>query len=584
MIFFAGFNLTINSIFTKEKEALYNKASFYYVQKYQNDFENDFFKIDSLIREKNFSEALSYSFKILELIDENDYQKKYRINTYIGEINDNIDKKVVALKFFKNSLNYLNYIKNPDFKNGFDFEYELAKLNLKIGQTYQYLKKNDSAKIFYEKLNNTPSLNKEISRIIASSYTNLSGIYEVDSLYVKAEEYALKAIEIHRKNNNDLNQVAALNNLANIYLSQGNYKNARKIYFEALELIKNDNSLKSINYKANLYYNLAWAMRNLKDYKAYDNLERSFELSDTIRKVQDKKRLEEIASQYNVETVRKEVETKRLIREQKFWIILAISFIIIVSLAFYVVLYYQRKKTLALKLERADFIQKQKIDAVKTESQARVLNATIDGKETERKVIAETLHDNVSALLSSANLHLQAARKHFDGNIPLEIYKSQQIIGEASEKIRNLSHNLVSSILLKFGLSFAIKDIIQKYSNSALKINTEIESLRRYNQNFEIKTYNIVQEFLNNILKHSKASEAMVMIKEADDHLIIKISDNGIGFDKTKINLKDGLGINQIDARISIMKGEFKIDSKEGVGTKISIKLPIQEKENSISA
>jgi two-component system NarL family sensor kinase len=94
----------------------------------------------------------------------------------------------------------------------------------------------------------------------------------------------------------------------------------------------------------------------------------------------------------------------------------------------------------------------------------------------------------VSSLLSSANLHVQASRKQFKGKVLIEIDKTQKIIKEASRKIRNLSHSLVSSVLLKFGLNFAIKDITEKYSNSQLSIDTQIEGLKRYNQNFEIKT------------------------------------------------------------------------------------------------
>jgi len=126
--------------------------------------------------------------------------------------------------------------------------------------------------------------------------------------------------------------------------------------------------------------------------------------------------------------------------------------------------------------------------------------------------------------------------------------------------------------------------IVDKYSNSSLQIDADVDMLRRFDQKFEIKTFNIIQEILNNVLKHSKAKNAKVSIKENNGKLLISIIDDGIGFDKTKINLKDGLGINQIDARIRMMKGDFFIDSKKGLGTKVKIDLPIQEKETSISA
>jgi len=185
------------------------------------------------------------------------------------------------------------------------------------------------------------------------------------------------------------------------------------------------------------------------------------------------------------------------------------------------------------------------------------------------------LHDSVSALLSSANLHLQATKKQYNGSTPLEIVKTQEIIQEASHKVRNLSHNLMSSVLLKFGLSIAIRDIAEKYSNSVLTIDTEIFDLRRYSQNFEIKTYNIIQELINNILKHSKANNALIELKEESNTLFLVISDDGIGFDKTKINLKEGIGINQIDVRIQMMKGKFHIESSANNGTKVTAEIPV---------
>ena len=103
--------------------------------------------------------------------------------------------------------------------------------------------------------------------------------------------------------------------------------------------------------------------------------------------------------------------------------------------------------------------------------------------------------------------------------------------------------------------------------------------IRRYHQDFEIKVYNITQEFVNNILKHSKAEKAIIRLDEVNGKLSLKITDDGVGFDKTKVTNKDGLGLNQIDARIQMMKGNFNIDSTKNHGTVIKVVLPILEKE-----
>jgi signal transduction histidine kinase len=182
--------------------------------------------------------------------------------------------------------------------------------------------------------------------------------------------------------------------------------------------------------------------------------------------------------------------------------------------------------------------------------------------------------------LSSANLHLQACKKIFKGSVPLEVDKSQNIIEEASHKIRDLSHTLVSSVLLKFGLAYAIKDMAEKYSNSQLEIEYKTKNIKRYNQDFEIKLHNIIQELINNVIKHSEASNASIHIKDKDDKIKICIKDDGKGFDKSFVKKKNGLGINQINARIHMMKGKFSIDSENNPGTSITIELPVLKKES----
>jgi len=141
-----------------------------------------------------------------------------------------------------------------------------------------------------------------------------------------------------------------------------------------------------------------------------------------------------------------------------------------------------------------------------------------------------------------------------------------------------LSHNLISSVLLKFGLEYALKDAAVKYSNSTIKIYTAIADLNRYEQDFEIKIFNIIQELVNNILKHSKASTAYIAVDEEDEGLLIIVKDNGIGL-KNKGEENKGIGLHQIQGRIQTMKGTFDIDSSKNTGTKITLKIPVVKRE-----
>jgi len=564
----------------------------------------EFYEIEKIYENQNFVLALKKSLNFLDKYHNKDKYWSHKALYLIADIYDKTNKIEESLKYFKKSLAETNSFKFEKQDLVFS-DIELANTLLRVGSSYHKLSisidlnKNenyldsiklsnnkkqylDSAQIFYEKLTDFSELNLETENIKAKAFSNLSGIYEQNKIYDKAEFYVRKAIEIHKKNNNNLSEAKSINNLGNIFLSQGKYQKSKEVYKEALDLIKNDENPRVIKTKASLYFNLAWAMRKLKDYKAYDFQEISYDIEGNIREREFNGIIEEVASKYNFDSQKeillRDQENKRLKDQRIFLIIGIIALIIILSLAYKIKLKNLKENNLALELTQVELLQNQKIEKLKSDSQVRILNATIDGKESERKQIAETLHDSVSALLSSANLHLQATRKQFNGSTPVEIDKTQEIILEASHKIRDLSHTLVSSVLLKFGLNFAIKDIAEKYSNSVLKIETNIENTRRYQQNFEIKVYNITQEFVNNILKHSNATNALIELKEKNKKLYITISDDGKGFDKNSINIKDGLGINQIDARIQMMKGEFNIESSLNNGTRIVVILPISEK------
>jgi signal transduction histidine kinase len=579
----------LNNVLSKEyksiEETFLNKvSSILAIQKNDSILYYKYDSIKSLYSQKKYPKALIQTQELLKRSIANDNIEMEFLSSYlVAEIFYKTNKLEKAIDYYKKAKEIKDtYIRDGNnFKSFSDINY--ARTLLKIGSTFQKLEKFDSAKVYYKELSKLNSISDKILSLKALSFGNLTAIFERDSLFDEAKHYANKAVDIHKNRNDKTSQAAALINLANVYLSEKKYIKSKEIYFKALELIKNNNGVAAVKYKANLYFNIAWAMRNLKDYKAYDFQELSYEIEDDLRTKEFRGIIDEINAEYNFDAKKDlllEVEENKRLKDQRtFWMIAIGGFVIILTLLFWVIFYKLRQKNLGLQLSQSKLIQNQNLEKVRSESQVRILNATIDGKETERKQIAETLHDSVSALLSSANLHLQATRSQLKGEAPIEIDKTQEIIKEASQKIRDLSHTLVSSVLLKFGLKYAIKDMADKYSNSQIKIDTRIGETRRYHQDFEIKVYNIIQEFVNNILKHSKAEKAIIKLEEVNGKLYLKITDDGIGFDTIKITNKDGLGLNQIEARIQMMQGDFNIDSSKKNGTVIKFLLPILEKE-----
>jgi len=237
---------------------------------------------------------------------------------------------------------------------------------------------------------------------------------------------------------------------------------------------------------------------------------------------------------------------------------------IIVFLLFYFL--YQNNK-LKQKIKRKDTKQKILLN---------IINSGIDSQEIERKKMASFLHDNINSLLSSAGLHLNTFTAQNDIKSD-EIQKAKTILSEVHEHLRDMSHDLVPSLLLRFGLIYALEDLCEKHSNSAIhfEFSSSISTSKRYVEKFEMKVYFIVSELFNNIIKHSGAQNAKLSLVEKNNQFILIIHDDGVGFKTQKLKDVEGFGLNRIRARIKKYKGSLSITSKENQGTKIKMQIPL---------
>ena len=274
----------------------------------------------------------------------------------------------------------------------------------------------------------------------------------------------------------------------------------------------------------------------------------------------------------NVKTVQTEINSKTTLHHiskleqlrNKKIVSLSIILTAIVFLLFYFL--YQNNK-LKQKIKRKD---------TKLKILLNIINSSIDSQEVERKKIASFLHDNINSLLSSAGLHLNTFTAQHDIKSN-EIEKAKTILSEAHELLRDMSHDLVPSLLVRFGLIYALEDLCEKNSNSAIDFafSSAIPTSRRYTEKFEMKIYFIVSELFSNITKHSNAKKAKLSLIEKENQLILRIYDDGIGFKTRKLNDAEGFGLNRIRARIKKYKGSLSIVSKENQGTKIKIRIPL---------
>ena len=454
----------------------------------------------------------------------------------------------------------------------------LQYIYFKKGGNFQLDNQIDSAKVNYEKAILAGDNVEKNEDLKAKIYANLSGIFYLQANYEKAiENYKIAANYQQILGNKEI-EAGILNNLGGVYYMQGKFEEALSVFQQAFDLVGFGQEDLQKQTRRSSYINTAYAYSGLNNYKkAFEYQDKFFSLNDSLQQELKYKEIAVIQSKYSLATKAKETEIEKSKRKDAEVLTYGLGLAILILLSGIYVLYkvYRlNKKNYLLQISQTKLINQNKIDKVKSDLQAKILAATLDGRLEERKNIASVLHDNVSALLSAINLHLYASKKKIKDTIPVEIEKAQNILAEASEQIRDLSHNLISAVLLKFGLDFAIQDLCEKLSNSKIVFTSNAKNIERFDQNFEIKMFNIINELLNNILKHSEAKNGTIKLEQLNGNLQIIVFDNGIGFDVNEIELKNGIGLSQVKARIKVLDGLLNIKSSSE-GTRIFISVPI---------
>ncbi|PXY38812.1 hypothetical protein DMB65_21045 [Flavobacterium cheongpyeongense] len=211
----------------------------------------------------------------------------------------------------------------------------------------------------------------------------------------------------------------------------------------------------------------------------------------------------------------------------------------------------------------------------KQNQEIATLEALIDGEDKERKRIAQELHDGLNSDLSAIKYHLSTLEESGLSVIDTEnLNKVINMIDESCAQVRSISHNLMPSSILEYGLIESIGEYcikIKSSDNFKIDFQTYGDYIALSKKN-ETVVYRIIQELVTNILKHSKATEAMIQFNYREDELFITVEDNGIGFDKSAVS--NGIGLKNINTRIAFLNAQLDIDSSaSGSSYTISINL-----------
>ena len=254
-----------------------------------------------------------------------------------------------------------------------------------------------------------------------------------------------------------------------------------------------------------------------------------------------------------------ELKAKEAKQKQQLYIFLGVVLLILILVIFF---FYKRK--LAEK-ERATQLEKQRFKAV------------IEAEEKERVRIAKELHDGLGQVLSTAKLNVAGLEGNVDKEDEVLVSNSMSLIDDAVNEVRSISHNMMPVALTSLGLTSALEQLIKKINESGLLVvESKFNNLEnRLDSSTEIAVYRVIQEVLNNMIKHSKANKIVVFIEKLSNRLNIQISDNGVGFNTNDIDKSKGIGWKNIFSRVSLLNGNVDVNSSPGKGTNLSVSVPI---------
>lgn len=482
--------------------------------------------------------------------------------------------------------------------------HELALANYNLGSYFSELKNYPRAGYYHEQATKIAAMSKDTGVLINTLYSLGKLHVELQDLskaYVYMRQAAMHADALKRYTlvgmiNADLCDVAlklkriesalhygrkamqsslmvkdiptymeASVNLSNVYEFTGDNAARIRLLKEALEKEKESDH---VWFSSSIYRWLAKASYKLGDYKRAYELQAAREVVDDSAKLISSSRLNtELEAKFQSAQKEKELSLKQLeltqkdleIQKNRIAMYIVVAGLLVALLVASILFLQSRNKKLAHERE---------IRHVQQQKELQLMQALMNGEERERGRIAKDLHDGVAGMLAAVKMHLSTIPVEIEPVTHNEGFKrGLKLLDEAAREIRKTSHNLMPEVLVQHGLDEAIARYCSNISN-ANSIMIEYDSLggiSRFVESFELSVYRIVQELLNNILKHSRANHAVVQISEQNDILSIAIEDNGVGFQLGSTE-NDGMGLKSLRSRIRAINGKMELHSEEGNG------------------
>lgn len=384
-----------------------------------------------------------------------------------------------------------------------------------------------------------------------------SAIY-FDKAYYYAEQFG------HSETMND-----ALFYLSKIALKKGETEKAKFYAEENLKLAKNENNKPYI----------IGALKNLAEYfnaigdtkKAYKLLDESTAIKDSLISEKNIEQINTLQAIY--ESGKKQAKIAELNSENdkkatlnKILISSSIGLLLLGLLG------YRNFRT-------KQKLQNLKISELEKDKQLLAIDAMLKGQEEERSRIAKDLHDGLGGLLSGTKLSFTTMKENLilTPENALQFDKSLSMLDSTMSDLRKVAHNLMPEALVKFGLNEALKDFCSgiQSTKTVSVIYQKLGTDEKYESTTEVFIYRIVQELVNNALKHAQAKEILVQLATHKNNIHITVEDDGIGYDTYSVKTNKGSGLSNIEYRVNYLQGTIDTVSSPNNGTAVNIEFKV---------
>jgi len=516
----------------------------------------------------HYETSLEYYYRQMELNEKlgNTIEVGNTLNS-IGSINRKMGNYEEALEKFE---------KAAEIFETHDKAWNLANVLSNKGGVYLDTKQFSLARMHFHKA-------LEIDREVKDKWGIAYNLHRLGLVMHETEKldssamYLNEALFIRQSLNQELELTETMLALGSVKFDSGNHEEGLQLIRDAL--LKSE-QIGAMETQTTARLLLAEHLTEIGRYEeAYLHLKRYAALRDSVLSEEKQRIASDMEKRY--ESVKKDrkiaenalelADSKAMIERKNLFINLVVVGIVslLVILVLVIVVFNERKKN-----------NDQRLHNLQKEQELLVLKSVLLGEEKERTRIAKDLHDGLSSLLAAIKIRFNAVQQNHHELIgDTKFIDALNSLDDASRELRRIAHNMMPEILLKYGLIEALNEYVQ---NLNVGNNIHIEFTHygmeiRLAANTELVLYRIIQELLNNVFKHSQATEVLLQINRNGDQLNVTVEDNGKGFDTGFQKPGDGIGMSNLASRVGFLKGELNIESAPDKGTTVYIEISLNK-------